>query len=138
MKRFVNNTYDLSVNKAIENAEKLLSLYSKMANDITLKDDWKFGVDDDVLANLVKERPVIHIFTYRPWNPWTKAIGYFDGKDIHLNIKKMPMDVVDLTGTLLHEYAHYCGYGHGNNFKNDEKCKFSVPYYLSENVGRWL
>lgn len=136
--RFINNTFDLNVNRAIENANKLLTLYSKMANDITLKTDWKYGINGDVLKTLLQEREPIVIYTYRPWNPWTKAIGYFDGKSIHINIKRMPMDTVELTGLLLHEYSHYCGYTHGNNYKTDEKCLYSVPYYLSENVEKWL
>lgn len=136
--RFINNTYDLEINRAIDNAEKLLTLYSKMANDLTLKNDWKYGVRGDVLKTLLIERKPIEIYTYRPWNPWTKAIGYFDGKAIHINIKRLLMDTVDLTGLLLHEYAHYCGYTHGNNYKTEDKCLYSVSYYLSENVEKWL
>jgi len=136
--RFVNNTYDLNVNRAIENANDLLTLYSKMANDISIKTDWKYGVSGDVLNNLLQDREPIEIFTYRPWNPWTKAIGYFDGKAIHINIRRMPMDITSITGLLLHEYAHYCGYTHGNNYKTQDKCIYSVPYFLSENVHRWL
>lgn len=136
--RFVNNTYDVTVNRAIESACELLTLYSKMANDLTLKTDWKYGVRGDVLKTLLIERKPIEIFTYRPWNPWTKAIGYFDGKAIHINIKRLPMDTTDLTGLLLHEYSHYCGYTHGNNYKTEDKCLYSVPYFISENVEKWL
>jgi predicted SprT family Zn-dependent metalloprotease len=110
-----------------------------MANDLTMKTDWKYGTKGDVLKTLLQEREPIHLFTYRPWNPFTKAIGYFDGKDIHININKLPrLSNSDLVGLLLHEYAHYCGFTHGNNYKTEEKCLYSVPYYLSENVEKWL
>jgi hypothetical protein len=136
--RFINNTYDINLNRAIESACELLTLYSPMANDLTLKTDWKYGVTGDVLKTLLEEREPIGIYTYRPWNPWTKAIGYFDGKSIHINIRVMPLNQINLVGLILHEYAHYCGFTHGNNYKTEDKCLYSVPYYLSENVRKWL
>jgi hypothetical protein len=75
-----------------------------------------------------------------PFNPFTKAIAMTDGDgSIHFNIYKLKSGAVaDLVATICHEYGHLCGFGHGNNYKTNYKCEWSLPYYLSENVSRWL
>jgi hypothetical protein len=60
-----------------------------------------------------------------------------------LNINKAElMAITDptrmATKEICHEYGHLCGFGHGNNYKTNYKCEWSLPYYLSENVSRWL
>lgn len=141
--RFKNNTIFKEIDTAIAMAESLLQFESILDEHVSLKHDWKYdritsgkSVSNNLIGTL---RNPIHVFTYKPFNPWTKAIGYFDGKAIHVNIRKLPgMTAKEIASNLIHEYAHYCGYTHGNNFKTKEKCLYSVPYFLSSNVERWL
>lgn len=141
--RFENRTNHNLISLAISRADKLLEIGSVMTTEINQKTDWKYdkiSIGTQVTYDLaLKKYPTLRVFTYKPFNPWTSAIAYFDGNNVHFNIRKLPLlGVVQITGTLLHEYAHYCGFTHGNNFKTKEKCLYSVPYYLSENVSKWL
>lgn len=120
-------------------AEEMLYPGSKMMNEIAGKNDFKYdsGSGIDVYLKLSAARKPITVGVYRSKNPWSKAVGYFDGKGIYINTrKKLLRD--EIVGLFLHEYAHYCGFSHGNNFKTKEKCLYSVPYWLSENVSKWL
>jgi len=138
--RFQNNVIHRNIAHAIVHAERLLEADSPMIKELQHKYDWAYnsGSSAEVICKLLEERDLVCVFTYRPWNPFTKSMGYFDGKAIHININKLDsFDFSELVGLLLHEYAHYCGFMHGNNFKTDHKCKFSVPYYLSHNITKW-
>ena len=139
--RFKNCIISNEVNHAIKQVEKLLTVESSMIKELQSKNDWRFnsGTSGEVIVKLLEQREPISIFTYRPWNPFTKAVGYFDGKAIHISVKALEsFDFEKLCGLLLHEYAHYCGFNHANNFKNEEKCKYSVPYFLSSNITKWI
>lgn len=143
MNSFQNMTNFKEITNAISIAENLLISDSKLYESIFAKNDWKYDKiksGAEVAYNLVEiQRKPIHVLTYKPWNPWTKAIGYFDGKAIHINTRKLPfMTTVEIAANLVHEYAHYCGYSHGSNFKTGFKCKYSVPYFLSENIEKWI
>jgi hypothetical protein len=141
MKRFQNLTNQQKISDAILIAENLLSFKSNMMTEIKLKNDFKYGsgTGENVFQELYKDHPIVNIYTYRSFNPWSAAIGYSDGKAIYTNVRKLPsMSVVDVVGNILHEYAHYCGFSHGNNYKTEEKCLYSVPYYLSENIEKWI
>lgn len=137
-----NGYIDASINKVRD----LLKPGSRMTRELINKNDFKYGsgTGAEVVLKLVfGTYKTIPVFTYRPKNPFTKAIAYRDTKGIHFNIYKLPgLTTVDIAGTLLHEMAHEKGYNHGTgwfaNRKTQDKCLFSVPYYLSENVGRWL
>lgn len=141
--RFRNMTLEARISYAIFTAEKLLDPTSELIKAVWHKDDWQY----DTVANgylvslrLVKVREPIQVFFYTPWNPFTRAIGYFNGEnEIHLNKLRFPkLTQNELIGLLLHEYSHYCGFTHGNNYKTEDKCLYSVPYYLSENVTKWM
>ena len=139
--RFRNCIINANVAHAIVQVEKLLSEDSQMIKELSQKNDFKFesGSGESVVKKLLAQREPINVYSYRPWNPLTRAIGYYDGKYIHLNIKAIEnFDFNDLCGLLLHEYSHYAGFKHGNNFKTEEKCLKSVPYFLSDNVSRWV
>lgn len=150
MKRFKNMTFHEEITLAIKSAERLLDFGSPMIEHIRKKNDFKYdsGSGYNVSLTLLIPRKEILVFTYSPKNPFSAAIGYFDGKAIFLNARKLPsMHIQDIVANLVHEYAHYCSYHHTDpgfwgkrraNYKTDHKCQFSVPYYLSENVGRWL
>lgn len=141
-KRFENKTLSTQVYLAIAEAEVLLHPNSPMMVELEKKDDWKYGTlgsGADVVANLCTERAPISVFTYRPWNLFTRAMGYRDGNSIFINLYKLDgFNHADLVGLLLHEMAHVCSYQHGNNWPSQDKNKHSVPYWLSSNVGRYL
>jgi hypothetical protein len=139
--RFTNKTGNNDVTMALITAHVLLTDGSKMINEIRVKNDFKYGSGRGALvaSRLLDQRLPIEVFMYRPWNPWTAAVGYFDGEAIHVNSRKVgSFNLVDIVGLLLHEYGHYCGFYHGNNYKTQEKCLFSVNYFMSENVGKWV
>ena len=139
--RFKNNIINSKVSEAIKKAESILMAGSNMINELAEKDDFKYnsGHGVQVALNLILVKEPINVYTYKSINPFSKAIGYYDGEAIWINSRKMQaMDINSLVGLFIHEYSHYCGYGHGNNYKSQEKCLYSVPYYLSENVARWV
>lgn len=139
--RFRNNIIDLKVNEAVKKANDLIQAGSKLINDISEKNDFKYNSGDgvQVALNLIRAREPVGIYMYKPLYPFSKALGKFDGENIWINFRKMEAMSSDaLIGLLLHEYAHYCGYSHGNNYKSKDKIFYSVPYFLSENVSRWL
>lgn len=112
-----------------------------MMNEILFKNDFKYdsGTGYQVAKKISECSKVAPVFFYKPKNPFTRAMGYSDGKAIYLNSRKFKdFCFNDLVGLLLHEAAHLYGFSHGSNFKTKEKCEASVPYYLSENVGRWI
>lgn len=144
--RFNNRTNNPELASAISLAEKLLLSDSKMMQEVRNKNDFRFnsGTGEQVYTELLTPPPwPIPVYTYRPKNPFTKAIAYRDALGIHFNVYKIKsLDTVSMTGTLLHELSHDEGFNHGTgwfaNYKTDEKVKYSVPYFLSENVSKWL
>lgn len=136
--RFRNCIIDPQIERAWLTAESLLSSNSMMINELRLKKDWRYN-SANVADELLKVREPVNIYVYKYKNPFTRAIGHFDGKAIYISTKVISnFNFKTVTGLLLHEYAHYCGFGHGNNFKTAEKCLYSVPYYLSENCDKWI
>lgn len=136
--KFKNCVINQEVAFAIKQVEKLLEKDSQMIKELSAKKDFKFD-SIDVVFKLLMEKEPVPVFTYKSWNPWSKAVGYFDGKAIYLSVKALDkFDFAQVCGLLLHEYAHYCGFSHGNNYKTEEKCLYSVPYYLSENITKWV
>lgn len=140
--KFRNCVIDRNVDFAVKQVEKLLTADSHMIKELSAKTDWKYGAEN-VVAKLLENKEPINVYTYRSKNPFSKAVGYFDGKAIHISTKALQtFNFEQLCGLLLHEYSHYCGYNHGTgmtaNYKNDDKVKYSVPYFLSENITRWV
>lgn len=141
MKRFTNMTTQQKISDAILIAEKLLEYNSKMLIEISKKNDFKYnsGKGVEVALALHSERSLVKVYTYKPFNPWTSAIGYSDGKNVYVNVRKLPgLSLVDLVGNICHEYCHVSGFAHGSNYKTKEKCLFSVPYFVSENISKWI
>lgn len=139
--RFDNRTISPRVSKAVQIAEKLFEPDSKMISDLYNKNDFEFNSGDghEVCKKILESHAVSKIYFYKPFNPLTRAIGYRDSKGIHINVRKFDsLTEADLVGLLGHEHLHDIGFGHGNNYKTDFKCKFSVNYFVSENILRWL
>ncbi len=142
--RFINQTTNQNLKAACSVADALLIPGSKLIQAISQKHDWKYGTNmtGSQVAVRLMSKPLepIKVMTWRPWNRWTRAIAYTDGDFmIHFNVYKLgKLTALDMTATLLHELAHLQGYSHRNNYKTKDKCLFSVPYYLSENVARFM
>lgn len=139
--RFINKTLSPKVTDAIYLANNLLTSESKLITDIRYKNDWKYNTSSNLIDELLKVRPPISVFFYRSFNPFTKVLGYYKSGQIYINVKKVRSEsfsTEDLVGLLLHEYSHYCGFTHGNNYKTLDKVLYSVPYYISENIKNWI
>ena len=136
--KFQNMTNKSIISQAIAIAESHLTPDSYIMTLVANKNDWKYGTNmtgKDVAVRLCAElKSPINIYTYKPWYVFSAAIAYYDGKAIHFNIRKLSSDPHELAATLIHEWSHHVGFKHGNNYKTEDKCKFSVPYFLSENV----
>jgi hypothetical protein len=144
MKRFNLCAISTKLEIAIDEVKYLLSHNTPMMTDISGKQDWKYnsGSGLSIHDSLLKERDVINVYIVPSKN--TKAVAYFQNGNIYIYQSYLDYcSIGELIGTLLHEYAHYCGFNHNSsfgtsNFKTKAKCLYSVPYYLSENVTRWI
>lgn len=143
--KFRNETGRYIVTAAADNASRLLSPLSRMLEDLRTKNDWKYGVvsGEQVYETFMDCEKVLPVRIYRPKWCFSKAIGYFDGDAIYLNRYKLDgLSNMQLVGLLCHEYSHAAGFNHGlglrANYKTRDKVKYSVPYFISENIGRWL
>jgi hypothetical protein len=139
--RFRNCIISNEIDHAVKQVEKLLTPESTMIKELIGKDDFKYGAKygADVVNKILEYRDPINVYSYKPLNPFTSAVGYFNGKAIYINVKALSnFNFKELTGLLIHEFSHYAGFSHGNNFKTKDKCLYSVPYFLSENVDRWI
>jgi hypothetical protein len=136
---FRNCVINKEIGQAIKECELLLVENSNIMEEIKTR-VFKFdsGLGHQIVANLLKERPPVSVFVYKAKNPWSAALGYYDGKAIYINTRKLPINKRDLIGLLLHEYTHFCGYTHGNNWPSEEKNVYSVPYFISSNIARWI
>lgn len=136
--KFINKTGNELIETAIKFAEECLVPNSKIMKLVSIKNDWKYGTKlsgyDLVYALCIEYHEPIEVKFYKSFNPWSAAIAYYDGSAIYFNTRKLSKIPVDITKTLCHEWAHHCGFSHGNNYKTEDKCKYSVPYFLSENI----
>lgn len=142
MKRFEDFTGYQIMCDAIGKAEMLLNSASNMMGEIRSKNDFNYnsGSGENVWFKLQSGPLSVKIKLYTPFSPFTRAIAMTNGDGcIYFNSRKIKQrSVEDVVGTILHECAHLCGFTHGNNYKTKEKCLYSVPYWLSENAGRFL
>ena len=145
--KFQNNVLSKKVAAAIIDAELLLDpVNSPMLKEFKEKNDFKYnsGTGEEVYTRIAECNVVAPIFTYRPKWPWSKALGYSDKKGIFLNVYKIEsMSHADLVGLLIHEWLHNGpnfnhGTGRFSNYKTKEAMLYSVNYFASENVARWL
>jgi hypothetical protein len=142
--RFRNCIIGKELSNPIQVIESLLTPYSVMTKDLKKNADiFKYDTPKNFIELLLGKKEPIGVFTFKPKNPWSKVIGYYQNGKIHLNIKKLPfMTENEIIGFLLHEYAHYSGLNHGSgplrNYITEDKLKYSVPYYLSQNVKKWI
>jgi len=136
--KFINKTNYPIVSDAIKKAEELLTLTSPMMDSIS-KHEFKY--DSGSSANVVNKLlsgGSVEVEVYTPWR-FSKAVGMFDGKKISISTRALNwMKLEDVVGLLLHEYSHFVGFTHGNNYPSRDKDLYSVPYYISSNIKLWL
>lgn len=136
--RFNNRTLYKSITEAIQGAEKLLQIDSPLILEMAKKNDWKWDSDsgEHIISRLLSpDWYALNVYVFRSWNPFSKEIGHQDAIGIHINLRKLPLlSSAELIGHLLHEYSHFKGFTHGNNWPSDDKNNYSVPYWLSENA----
>jgi hypothetical protein len=144
--RFENRTDSVYLDNFIQDATMLLLPHSKMTKELWHKNDWRYnsGTFGTVVLNklLLDSAPVsVHIV---PKKRKTSAVAYTQNGEIFLYDDYIVNGLREnIVGTLLHEYAHCQGFNHfsffgTSNYKTKAKCLYSVPYFLSENVSRWL
>lgn len=141
MKKIFNNrTLSKKIDAATYGANLLLINDSPMMVELGLKNDFQYdsGTGEEVVKKILAFNKTTQVFTYRPWNRFTSALGYSSNGEIHINIRKLDsIEFNDLVGLLCHEYLHCVGFHHGNNYKTNHKCLYSVPYFVSENISKW-
>ena len=148
---FENRTGSTRIGLAIIEAEKLLEPMSEMMLELRNKNDWRYdsGTGEQVHAKILAKREALRVNLFRYRNPFSKAIGHYSGgPDAYFNERLVDsMPITGIIANLLHERMHFCGFHHQDpgwlgarraNVKTPEKCAYSVPYFISENVGRWL
>ena len=140
---FKNCTLRNEITTSIVLAHKLLSPYSLMMKELKQKNDWKYNTPDNYVELLSSYKGIINVFTYNSKNPWSKVVAYYEQGSINFNIRKLhQLDCVDIAGTLIHELCHHVGINHGEgkfrNYKTKDKSLYSVPYYISDNIKKWV
>ena len=141
MRRFYVNCINDKIKNAAIDAERLLHPESVMVKELLEKNDWKYdsGSGLDVYNKIASCNKIAPVFTYKPKWIFTKALGYSDGKAVFVNLRKLDsFSHQDIIGLLCHEWLHVCGFSHGNDFPSKDKNLYSVNYFVSQNVGKWL
>lgn len=135
--RFKNHTTNQNLTIACAMADAMLNPGSKLLKAVTAKNDWKYGtnITGRQVAVLLAMTPLepIPVVLYRPLNPWSKMRASWDGEVIAINPRYLAKDstgVLQIIGSLIHEWGHVCGFKHGNNFRTKDKELYSVPYWI--------
>ncbi len=147
--RFINKANNENISEACKIAHDLIEFReSKLHRAISEKvfkwarnnDEKAFIGGHDASARLRNGPMNIAVKPYRPGWRFSRAIAMTKGGGvIFFNEYKLnKLSVIDIASTLCHEYSHECGFSHGGNLKTKYKCEWSLPYYLSENVSKWL
>jgi len=80
---------------------------------------------------------LITVTTYRPWNPWTKAIAYAQNNTIYVNERKLnSLEIADYVGNFCHETMHLLGYQHKGNYVTEYNLR-TVPYVIGSLAEAW-
>lgn len=145
MNRFINNSTNRLLSEYIQDATTLLLPNSVMIADLKNKNDWRYNSGNglNVAVKLMQAGNAVPVYVV-PKTRNTSAVAYFqNGKTFLYADYVESASQEDIVGTLLHEYAHHQGFNHfsswgTSNYKTQEKCLYSVPYYLSSNVKKWL
>lgn len=139
--RFNIQIIDDNVATAWKQAEKMLTPESPMMLALRAKNDWRFdsGTGSLVHENMLRLSAPMRVELYWPRNRFTSAIGTYYKGTLRINGYKLPhLSVPKLVAHLCHEYAHHMGFNHGSNYYSKEKGLYSVPYYISDNMEKWL
>lgn len=141
-----------AVESAIENADELLHPQSPLIGAVALKDDWKYGVESGVKAAFLLThvpRPPVPVEIYYPKYKNSDQTAAWNGNRIGINgywLMNNP-GMIKLTGSVLHEWSHACGFNHQapgpwgyirRNYWSKDKSNYSIPYFISDNISKWI
>ena len=95
------------------------------------------------IAQIIRDyRSTTQIKTYRPWNPWSKALAYVSPKEpnvIYINSRRLNRSIASIAGSIAHETIHVldnkytdANFGHGNNSPKGKEN--TVPYWIGRRV----
>lgn len=143
--RFFTHTVSGKLYSCIVSAELKLTENSDMIKYVRSRNDWKYnsGTGERVATELLKKRTPVSVYVVKKTRK-TSAIAYFQNGDIYLYADYLEAaDEKSIVATLIHEYAHHCGFNHyssfgTSNFKTKHKVKYSVPYNLSDSIEKGL
>lgn len=121
-------------NDIVKKACELVEKHYKDEEFLNIIRDSKFNMTELRWPHLDLEKMQGEFFVkgYRPFNIFTKAIGYFEGRTCHINTRKMNMSLEDRTETIFHEI---CGHGSGYQHKGNYVTSFNLqtfPYLGSK------
>lgn len=158
--RFVNNVRSIMGGKTFENvnvklaildADEILMPYSPMIAEVALKKDWQYDVlSGEYVAVTLTQMPKtpVSVEIYYPRYKFSAQTCAWDGKRIGINgYWLQSADHLELVGGIAHEWCHKQGFHHIDkgwwgarraNFWTKNKSLYSVPYYISDNIGRWI
>lgn len=84
----------------------------------------------DAIRKKMEQAQSVRVDLYRPWWPWSKAVAFYDPSGIKLNTYSIERPDCQVINTLVHEWFHSLGYGHGSNFSHGKDN--SVPYFMGK------
>lgn len=118
--------------------EKKYFTYTDLSN-LRIVDKINDGLINDqqvILGHAVSFKMKVRVLGYKPFNPFSKVVGYTVHDDdltndtIYINLRKLPsMSPQEVAGNILHECLHLINFGHGSNKLTKDKRK-SVPYFF--------
>ena len=114
---------------------KEISLLPKHNSDFSYTRSNNYGVAMRLAEVMNDPSVTLKIRMFTPFNPFSRVIGkrYVGSNEIFINSWKIHnLTEFDIAGTIGHEFAHFCGFEHGDNNirKNTQLKKISVPYAI--------
>lgn len=117
--------------KAARRAETFFN-YIVSNPDVIKRNTFDYCVENkDIILTKIKHTESIIVTTvdkYYPLWRFSSVLAYQNRNGIFLNGYKMNRSECDFVETLVHEYLHRLGYGHGDNSSSGKQS--SVPYYF--------
>lgn len=95
---------------------------------------------EQVADSIRKAHITLTVSTYKSKLPWSKTVAYRNAGETtaYLNLRKNPAgkDIAEVVNTLVHEWLHVLGYGHGTNSAKGKEN--SVPYGVGSIAGKYV
>ena len=119
-------------NEIVKKACELVEMHYKDEEFLKVMDSTTFNMPGMKYSYVVKNSSIeISVKSYRTRNPFSSVVGYFDGKTIWVNTRKIDMPLEDRTANIWHELSHAMGWQHKGNRVTEFNLK-TVPYLGSK------